>query len=234
MAIFYCNELTADNFQLSIEESKHCIKVLRHKKGDHIKVIDGKGLHKEAIIVSDNSSKVKCDTLKSQSFEQTKSHRIHVAISPTKNMDRIEWFVEKACELGADEISFIFCKHSERKVLKTERLHKKAISALKQSRGYFKTQINEPYQFNDFIMREHPLTKMIAHVDQTNISNIKSYCEPSQSYLVLIGPEGDFSENEIQKSQQNGFQKITLGKKVLRTETAGVVVCHSLNFINDY
>ena len=234
MALFYCEEISDESFQLSVAESKHCIKVLRHKKGDLIQVIDGLGQWKEGQITQDNSSKVICKTINSKHFTRQKSHYIHVALSPTKNMDRIEWFVEKACELDIDEISFIFCKHSERKILKIERLHKKAISALKQSGGYHKTIINEPIALNELFEKSLPIEKLIAHVDKENPVSIKSFCQPNKDYLILVGPEGDFSEKEIELSKDAGFQKVSLGKKVLRTETAGVIACHSLNFINDY
>ena len=146
----------------------------------------------------------------------------------------MEWFVEKACEMDIDEISFIITHHSERKVLKTERLHKKSVSAMKQSGGHHLCKLNEPVRLSEFLKKTYPGAKMIAYVDPENPQSIKKYCQPGEHYLVLIGPEGDFSKEELDASIKNGFTPISLGTKVLRTETAGVVACHSFNFLNDF
>ncbi|MGB3468768.1 MAG: RsmE family RNA methyltransferase [Cyclobacteriaceae bacterium] len=235
MPVFYCEHATDREFQLPEDESRHCIKVLRHKKGDTITVIDGKGLEKKVRIISDKPSKVVCETISEQLVDRLKNFRVHIAIAPTKNMDRTEWFVEKACELDIDEISFIFTEHSERKVLKTERLHKKAISALKQSGGRYRTIINEPVRWKQFLAKAHTEDqKFIAYVDHGNTETIRKLAKNELNYLIVIGPEGDFSPGEFQNATKEGFKSISLGSKVLRTETAGLIACHSFNFINDF
>lgn len=235
MPVFYCEQIEDTEFQLPEDESRHCIKVLRHQKGDVITVINGKGLEKQSRIISDKSNKVICETLQELSSEKNKHFKVHVAISPTKNMDRIEWFVEKSCELDIDEISFIFTEHSERKILKTERLHKKAISALKQSGGRFRTIINEPVKLKEFISKNYSdEEKYIAYVDSKNPNSLKGLAHSQKNYLILIGPEGDFSKSEFELCIQKGFNAVSLGHKVLRTETAGIIACHSFNFLNDF
>ncbi|MEL7148840.1 MAG: 16S rRNA (uracil(1498)-N(3))-methyltransferase [Bacteroidota bacterium] len=232
--MFYSEDISEDIFVLSPEESRHCIKVLRHKSGDQITVTDGKGIVKEARITSDKPNKVGCQTLSIAQVKKEKSFYVHIAISPTKNMDRIEWFVEKSCEMDIDEISFVFTDHSERKVLKTDRLHKKSVSAMKQSGGLHLCKINEPLKLTEFLKNTTIGHKMIAYVNDENPETIKTYCEPGQNYLILIGPEGDFSPAEVSKCIAQGFKPVSLGSKVLRTETAGVIACHSFNFMNDF
>ena len=187
--MFYSDDISDNDFVLSPEESRHCVKVLRHKTGDLITVTDGKGLLKEATITGDKPNKVTCKTVSSTQVQKQKSFYTHIAISPTKNMDRMEWFVEKACEMDIDEISFIFTYHSERKVLKTDRLHKKSLSAMKQSGGYHLCKINEPVKLGEFLKGDHEGNQMIAYVDSNNPQTIKKVCEPGQHYLIIIVPE---------------------------------------------
>lgn len=235
MPVFYSEHIHEKEFSLPDDESRHCIKVLRHQNGDEITVINGKGLEKRAKIISDKPSKVVCETVSENITYKAKDFRIHIAISPTKNMDRIEWFVEKCCELDIDEISFIFTEHSERKVLKTDRLHKKGISALKQSGGRFKTIINEPIKLKAFLNNKHEEDqKLFAFVNSDNPDTLKNKISPKEKCLILIGPEGDFSQSEYNQLIENGFSAVSLGRKVLRTETAGIVACHSVNFMNDF
>lgn len=235
MHVFYCEDIEENEFAMSEDESRHCIKVLRQQPGDTITVVNGKGLEKQARIVVGKPSKVVCETISENRSAKSKDFRVHVAISPTKNMDRIEWFVEKSCELDIDEISFIYTEHSERKVLKTDRLHKKSISALKQSGGRFKTIINEPLKLKEFLKQEFTEDqKLFAFVDPENPDTLKNKALPKSKNLILIGPEGDFSLNEYNLLIQNGFEAVSLGQKVLRTETAGIIACHSVNFLNDF
>ncbi len=234
MSIFHCENITENQFSLPEDESRHCIKVLRKKEGEIIRVTDGKGKLVEAIIVKAHPSEVICKVNQVIQNGTPKSFYIHIAIAPTKNIDRIEWFVEKSCELGIDEISFIKCKHSERKVIKTERLEKKAISAMKQSQNFQKARINELQTFDSFLSNVAADAKFIAYVDADNAIGLKDVASTGMTYCVLIGPEGDFTEKELELAIKNGFQKISLGSTVLRTETAGLIACHSLNFINNY
>ncbi len=234
MNVFYCPDLSENNFSLSLEESKHCIKVLRHKKDDEIYVCNGDGKLVVAKILDANHKSTNCQYSKDISPTSTKKHRIHIVIAPTKNMDRIEWFVEKCCEMGIDEISFIQTEHSERKVLKIDRLEKKAISAMKQSKSFRLARINELETVKKVIPSLEADQKFIAYVDNDNPDTLKKLVDPEKSYCVLIGPEGDFSPTEVKSAREAGFIPISLGQNVLRTETAGVIACHSLNFINDY
>lgn len=161
--------------------------------------------------------------------QSRRKYSIHIAIAPTKNIDRIEWFVEKATEMGIEAISFIQCKNSERKVVNPERLVKKAISAMKQSGQAWLPDLHPIRPFEKTL--DFNGLKYIAHVDQQNPAHLKDVPRNS-SYLVLIGPEGDFTADEITKATDKGFQKISLGRTTLRTETAGMAACHILNLIN--
>ena len=234
MPIFYCENITEDHFFLPEDESRHCVKVLRKKEGDIIHVTDGKGKLIEAIISSAHPKKTECRFNRIIGQDIKKPFYTHIAIAPTKNIDRIEWFVEKCCELGIDEISFLLCKHSERKVLKMDRLEKKAISALKQSGNYTKALLNEMIPINRFIANVKEQSRFIAFVDDENTNGLRQLAQPNKSYCILIGPEGDFSREELELALANSFQKISLGNSVLRTETAGLIACHSINFIHDY
>jgi 16S rRNA (uracil1498-N3)-methyltransferase len=227
MNLFYQPNLPEATY-LDTEESKHCVKVLRMQAGDSIEVIDGKGSLFKADIIEANHKKCSFSILEKITTEQS-SFRKHIAIAPTKNIDRIEWFVEKAVEIGIDEISFILCDHSERKVLKPERLEKKALSAMKQSYKFWMPKINELKPYNDFLQLKHKGMKSIAFVDFENPVQLKDLLDSKQDSLVLIGPEGDFSEQEVKLAEEAGFKKVGLGNSRLRTETAGIVACHLMN-----
>ena len=214
------------------EESRHAIKVLRHKIGDEIKIIDGKGSFYTCIITEDNQKKCSF-RIKEIQCSPKRPFYIHIAIAPTKNIDRIEWFVEKAVEIGIDEISFINCKNSERKVIKTDRIIRKAISAMKQSMKASLPIINEIISFNQFVKNVEQQNKLMAYVDFDNPKNLQSTASKNSSYCILIGPEGDFSKSELELSITTGFEKVSLGHSRLRTETAGIVACHTLNLINE-
>jgi 16S rRNA (uracil1498-N3)-methyltransferase len=216
---------------LTPEESKHCAKVLRKKEGELISVTDGKGTLYNSIITDSNSQCVKFK-IESSVKEKDKGYTIHVAIAPTKNPDRIEWFVEKAIEIGVDEISLILCDKSERAALKTDRLDKLAVSAMKQSLKTTLTKINHMMLFKDFISSFQAAQKFIAHVDSANPVQLKDSAKSKESYIVLIGPEGDFSKKEIDLAISHDYKKVGLGPNRLRTETAGIVACTILNLAN--
>jgi 16S rRNA (uracil1498-N3)-methyltransferase len=166
-----------------------------------------------------------------QEYEK-KDFYIHLIIAPTKNMDRMEWMLEKCVEIGIDEISFIQTRYSERKEIKTQRLEKIAIGAMKQSLKAYLPKINEMISWKDFLKKENSENfKMIAHLEEGNRKFIQPFAKPNSKYAVLIGPEGDFSPEEIKQAIEKGFQPVTLGNSRLRTETAGLVACHTLNII---
>lgn len=234
MNIFYTPNITNTNtFVLDETESKHAIKVLRLNQGDEICLVDGKGSFYIAEINNAHQKKCEVNIIKHEKEENNKP-RIHIAIAPTKNNDRLEWFIEKTTEIGISEISPIICDHSERKFLKTERLEKRAISAMKQSLKATLPLINDSINFKNFVNSIPETTeKYIAHCYNENQKHLKEIYPGSKDCVVLIGPEGDFSLQEVELALNNGFTPISLGKSRLRTETAGLVACNILNLINE-
>ena len=158
---------------------------------------------------------------------------MHLAVSPTKMNDRYEWFLEKATEIGITEITPLLCDHSERKQIKTDRFDKILLSAMKQSNQYFLPKLNEPMAFKEFIKLKREGLSLIAHCEETNKKSLKNTLKPNQNVTILIGPEGDFSSKEIQTALENQYIPVTLGNTRLRTETAAIVACHSVAFINE-
>lgn len=231
MNLFYQPLIDEDANYLDKDESRHCSKVLRKKEGDEITVIDGKGNFYKAIL-----SKVDTEqcffTITHTTKTPPRNFYIHIAVAPTKNIDRIEWFVEKSIELGIDEITFIQCDHSERIKIKMERMQRIAVSAIKQSLKASLPKLNDLMLFNDFIQREDSKEKFIAFVDTDNQDHLKNLATPAASYCVLIGPEGDFTNEELLLAMNNGYKKTSLGKSRLRTETAALAACHTLNLLN--
>lgn len=233
MHLFYTPDIAGDEYTLPEEESKHCIKVLRLEVGDEIYLIDGKGgfYRCEISQAHPKHCEVKC-VEKTENYGQ-RDYRIHIAIAPTKNIERIEWFLEKCTEIGIDEITPLLCDHSERKVIKEDRLEKVIISAMKQSLKAYLPKLNPMTDFSRFVKNNHDPLKCIAHCDEGNKKRLDELYTPHQNVTILIGPEGDFSENEIKLAIEQDFKPITLGESRLRTETAGIVACHSINFLNE-
>lgn len=231
MNVFYQPEIPNGIRYLDQEEARHCAKVLRKKAGDAIQVTDGKGSLYKATLTEARPDKC---TFKIDSTEKepTRPFHIHIAIAPTKNPDRTEWFVEKAIEIGVDEISFLLCDNSERAALKTDRLEKLAISAMKQSLRFTLAKINHMVLLKDFVTATKATSKFIAYVDQTNPDHLLKQASAKSNYVVLIGPEGDFSKKELELAIEQGYKKVSLGTNRLRTETAGLAACHILNLIN--
>ncbi len=234
MQLFYNPNLNESqtSFVFDKEESKHIIKVLRKKEGDILHVTNGLGfLFKTKItIASDN----KC-TVQIVSFEKQEApkYKLHLAVAPTKMNDRFEWFLEKATEIGIQEITPIICEHSERKVIKTDRFHKILESAMKQSLHYYLPKFNEPIAFKEFIKAEKSGQLFIAHCEETNKKSLKNELKSNEDVTILIGPEGDFSVKEIQLAIDNNFIPVSLGTTRLRTETAAIVACHSVVYQNE-
>lgn len=198
--------------------------------GDTIELTDGGGFLYQAFI--NDADPKKCGfTIAEKKEIPARDFTISIAIAPTKNMDRTEWFVEKAVEIGINKIHLLLCKNSERKHVNQERLHKIAVSAMKQSGQARLPQITEMTPFKDVMMYD-AAQKFICYVDVTNPDQLKALAKPKQSYLVLIGPEGDFNQDEIQLAIEHGFKKVSLGPNRLRTETAALTACQILNFIN--
>jgi 16S rRNA (uracil1498-N3)-methyltransferase len=232
LTLFYQPLIGQGIHHLDAEESRHCIKVLRKKQGDIIHLADGKGSFYEASIAK--ADQQQCDfKIINQTHEPKKPFYIHVAIAPTKNADRIEWFVEKAVEIGIDKITLVECEHSERVFLKPDRLRKIAVSAMKQSLKATLPEIQELTKFDKVILNATEPSRFIAYVDKNNPAHLKDSASKGQQYLILIGPEGDFSPAELQSAEAHLFTKVSLGISRLRTETAGLAACHILNLINE-
>lgn len=228
MQLFYEPSLADGAFELNEEESRHAVKVLRLSSGSNIWLTDGQGSFYEAVITEANAKKCGLEIVSTEKVEDHPRYR-HLSIAPTKNIDRLEWFVEKAVEFGVDRISPIICHHSERKVVKTERLERKAVSAMKQSLKAWCPRIDEAVSFESFIKEVESEHRFIAYVDQQNPVLLKDQIQSTGNHLILIGPEGDFSEDEVILAEQAGFQKVSLGPSRLRTETAGIAAVHLLN-----
>ncbi|HTM98418.1 MAG TPA: 16S rRNA (uracil(1498)-N(3))-methyltransferase [Pedobacter sp.] len=233
MHIFYTPDLNSTVFTLNEEESKHCSKVLRLGLGDRVHLIDGKGGLFEAEISSMSKKNVQLRVVNQQLEFGKRNHHLHIAIAPTKNIDRLEWFLEKATEIGIDEITPIICDRSERKIIKEERLDKVITSAVKQSLTAYHPKLNPAISLGDFLKQEFIGERLIAHcMDDTAKQFINELVSRHQSYLVLIGPEGDFSPAELANALQSGFKPVTLGNTRLRTETAALAACFEVNYLN--
>ncbi len=232
MKLFYQPDIMKGSHFLTEEESKHCVKVLRHTVGDTLDVVDGNGAKFKVRITEAHPKKTVFDVISHQRKEEL-PYYIHIGIAPTKQIERTEWFLEKAIEIGVDEISFFFGRHSERKNINLDRMHKKAISAMKQSLKY-QLPVIKLYQDIESLISHIPAnqSKYIGYVDFDNSYQLKDAAQPNENSLVLIGPEGDFNEDELELALSNGFKKVSLGPHRLRTETAGLVACHTLNLIN--
>ncbi len=231
MNLFYQPGITDGVLHLEEDESRHCVKVLRKSAGDIIRITDGKGSFYNATITKADPRSCQF-TISDKEITPARPFRIHIAIAPTKNTDRIEWFVEKVVEFGIDEITLIDCDHSERSFIKSDRLKKIAISAMKQSLKSVLPFINNLTPFENFISKADTQQKFIAYVDAANPTQLLSAALKNKSVTVAIGPEGDFSNGEIALAQANGFTKVGLGPSRLRTETAGVAACHIVNLVN--
>lgn len=232
MNIFYEPKIK-ETLKLNEEESRHAIKVLRLSAGDLLHIVDGKGGFYKCQVKVAHEKKCEVKITEEQQQFGLNNFYIHLIIAPTKNLDRIEWMVEKCVEIGIDEISFIQSRYSERKEVKIARIEKIAIGAMKQSLKAYLPKINEMISWREFLKKDYSETfKMIAHLEEGDRKLIQHVAKPNEKYAVLIGPEGDFSNDEIKQSIEKGFQPVTLGSSRLRTETAGLVACHTLAVIN--
>ncbi len=235
MELFFSNNIKDGIIFLDIVESRHCIKVLRKKVGDKVNVVDGLGSFYKGVIYIDNIKECQIKVLNKIENYDRKNNYIHIAISPIKNNNRIEWFIEKAIEIGIDEISFINCERTLRNNIKMERILKTAITAMKQTLKASLPIINDICSFDYFINHNRNSNQFICHLEndlKTNIFEFKEQIVKDKNSCILIGPEGDFTIEEIKKTSSLGFNSITLGESRLRTETAGLVACHLLNIIN--
>ncbi len=236
MYLFYAPDI-ATSLVLPEEESQHCVQVLRASCGEHIHITDGQGSIYEAEITNPHRKHCEVKIVGVEQPAPLHEGYIHIAIAPTKNIDRLEWMVEKCTEMGVDEITPLLCRFSERKTINDDRLQRIMVSAAKQSLKATFPRINPLTSFADVVRSAQAQDKRIAHcIDGYNASDSKSALQHcivrGHSAVVLIGPEGDFSPEEVQMALDNGFQPVSLGKARLRTETAGLVACHTAILIN--
>ncbi len=232
MQLFYLPHLNPDSinnqkveFTFDENESRHIAKSMRLKSGDVLNITDGAGYLYEGIIEEADQRQTKVLISNPKDDKRLLSNKLHIAIAPTKNPDRIEWFVEKATEMGADEISLLNCQHSERTRLKTERLERIAIAALKQSGRSRLPLLHETISFDKFIKQRFTGKKFIAWCETGMEKHLSHKIEKGTDVVVLIGPEGDFSREEANAAQEAGYEPVSLGKFILRTETAGLAAC---------
>ena len=230
MQLFYDSNFNAidERIQVGAEESRHIAKVLRKQIGDNVSITNGKGLLVEGILRSNHPKKCEIEVLKRKQSNSPKTY-LHIAIAPTKANDRFEWFLEKSTEIGIQEITPLLCDHSERKVIKWERYQKVLLSAMKQSLNTFLPKLNNLTPFIDFVNSSLDTNKLIAHCENEPKESLSKIL--SSSNTILIGPEGDFSSDEIQLALSKDFKAVSLSESRLRTETAGIVACHTTNLI---
>lgn len=234
MQLFYNPYISeqSNTFSFPKDESRHIIKVLRKKAGDTLYITNGKGyLFTAEITIADQKNCV-VNIINSE-FKKPTDYQLHLAVAPTKMNDRYEWFLEKATEIGITSITPIYCDHSERKKVKTDRFEKILQSAMKQSLHLYLPTLNEPISFKDYVNQDFSGNLFIAHCEETDKKSLKNEIKPNSETTILIGPEGDFSVNEIETAIKNKFIPVTLGNTRLRTETAAIVACHSVAFINE-
>ncbi len=234
MQVFYAPDISGEQYTLDKNESKHIVRVLRMKEGTPVNLIDGRGNLYEGIISDpDPSGSVIKIVSVIHEFEK-RDYKLHIAISPLKNPERFEWFVEKAVEIGIDEITPVICKNTEKPGIKSERINNLIISAMKQSLKAKKPLLNDPLSFGDFIGKPYHGRLMIAHCHESESvrKRISDVYKKGEDAVIMIGPEGDFSREETGEAAGRHFIQIHLGSSRLRTETAGVAACHSIYFIN--
>ncbi len=229
MQLFYASRVDGSTAYLDEDESRHCTKTLRKKTGDTICFIDGIGGMYEGRITTISKKECQLEILNTLPTSDHRDFKIHIAIAPTKNIARTEWFLEKTTEFGIDEITFIRCKHSERKNIRLDRLQKIVQGAAKQSLKSKFPILNDLTPFKDFIRATNTAEKLIAHCHSSGLPHLKQQVNAQDSFVILIGPEGDFSREEVDLALEHNFQEISLGNSRLRTETAGIAACHTIH-----
>jgi len=231
MNIFFTQNIEGKYYQFSEEDSKHCIKVLRLGLNDTVHLTDGNGFLYRCKIIDEHPKHCKVEIRETIKKHKPRTNYIHIAIAPTKSIDRFEWFIEKVTEIGIDEITPILTTRSERKTIRLDRTEKVIIAAMKQSLKAFKPKLNPVTKVKNLIEKEFTGTKCIAHCEPIDKISLKEIQIKNHEILVLIGPEGDFTPEEIEMARKAGFEEINLSNSRLRTETAGIVACNTINVI---
>lgn len=234
MQLFYHPKMEINSKEISFdrEESKHISKVLRKKEGDILKVTNGKGVLFDVEIIQFQNHRLFGKILEHE-IEKPKPYQLHLAVAPTKMNDRFEWFLEKATEIGVDQVTPILCDHSERKNIKKDRFERVLQSAMKQSLHFTLPILNDLTAFPEFVKTAKNDQLFIAHCEEQKKFPLQTMVNPTKNISILIGPEGDFSAQEIDCALQNGFSSVSLGNSRLRTETAAIVACHTVALINE-
>lgn len=228
MHLFYTPDI-AHSYELPTDEAAHALRVLRLQPGDEVSLTDGQGSFYHARISECNRKRCMVEVVDREEQAPLWTGHLHLALAPTKNMDRMEWLAEKATEIGFDELTFLNCQWSERRIVKGERIEKILVSAMKQSLKARLPQLNEMAHFSQFIKQPFSGQKFIAHCHEGEKQPLRKALQPTQDALVLIGPEGDFSPDEVASAIAEGFTPVTLGNTRLRTETAALVAVHLMN-----
>ncbi|MCE5178323.1 MAG: 16S rRNA (uracil(1498)-N(3))-methyltransferase [Porphyromonadaceae bacterium] len=230
--LFYCPDI-AISPQLPPQESQHCVKVLRMREGDTLTVTDGQGYFYECVLTEAHPKHCIVRIEHRTEMAKNRDFLLQIGFAPTKQMERNEWFVEKAVEIGIDRFTPLLSSYSERKELKKERLEKIAVSAMKQSQQAFRPAIDELIPFTDLVTRPFEGRKFIAHCHDLPKKPLAQTYRKGENAVILIGPEGDFSQEEIGNALANGFEPVSLGQTRLRTETACLVATHTIHVINN-
>ena len=232
MPVFYTKQISGDQAFLGEEESRHVVRVLRLKKDDALEFVDGLGMRYQSIVTDPNPARTKLRILETHKDHLSREFKLHIGIAPTKSTDRFEWFLEKATEIGIEEITPISCDHSERNKLRYDRSEKILISAMKQSGRAFLPRLNPMVTIGEFLDQTNADIKYIAHCRTTRGELPEKPMKRNLSWTILIGPEGDFSEEEVVSAKDRGYQEISLGEAIYRTETAGIIACQLVSFLN--
>jgi 16S rRNA (uracil1498-N3)-methyltransferase len=232
MHLFYLPDISSETVILPEEESKHALRVLRLNAGDPVDLVDGAGGYYLAVIEEAHPKRCLLRITGTKKQFGFRPYQVQVAVAPTKNMDRMEWFVEKATEIGIEDIFFLHCERSERKNINLERLEKIVVSAMKQSLKAYKPRLHDMQPFKAFVAGSDPRQTFIAHLEEHDRIALNQIAVP-ENCCILIGPEGDFSPKEIALAYEKGIKPVTLGPSRLRTETAALVACHTLNLLHE-
>lgn len=235
MQLFYAPDISGNYYVFSQDESKHIVKVLRMKEGDLIHLTDGKGYLFTSEIVEADIKRCKVQVTSKDSGDDKRDFSVHIAIAPTKNIKRFEWFLEKCTEIGVDEITPLKCRYSERDNIRWDRLNRVISSAMKQSLKTYLPVLNEMTDFEDFLTSDigDETQRYIAICDDLPKQHLKTTYSTGKDVVIIIGPEGDFSDEEKENAKESGFKPVTISSSRLRTETAGVVACHIVNLVNE-
>ncbi len=233
MHLFYTPDIEKDEFyQLNEEESKHAVRVLRLNMGDEVWLTDGRGRMIQAKLIENHPKRCNLQIVNRLVEYGKRNYHLHLAVAPTKNNSRYEWFLEKATEIGVDVITPIICEHSERTMIKTDRLHKVITAAMKQSLKAYHPILNPPIKFSELLKAKKESKMLLAWCNASFEERIEEFATPNEDLLIFIGPEGGFSNREIEEAKTAGVILVSISSSRLRTETAAIVACHSVAFIN--